>query len=203
MITSKKFDRQVVQVLQSNTAGKMQRILQSRMGLWIIAAISFLESSMPVPIITDPFMVAGIMADRSRALLVVLVTIVSSLFGGLAAFAMAAYFFDVISQYMTIQMQTQFQELVSFGATDTFVTTITGAITPVPYTITAWVVAVAGCSLWLFIVGSIIGRTLSYAIVGYCTYVFGPAALQYARRSLTVTSFIVLLLVAIYVWIKL
>jgi len=203
MIDTKKIDQTVEQALESPTAGWVQRTLQSRTGLWVIAAISFLESALPVPIITDPFMVAGIMANRSRALLVVAITTVMSVLGGLSAFAMAAFSFDLISRYMTTDMSEQFQSMVSFGVSDTLVTTLTGSVTPVPYTITAWVVAVAGGSIWLFIFGSIIGRTARYAIVGYCTYKFGPAALQYARRSLTVTSIIFLLLVCVYIWLKL
>lgn len=203
MIRSKLLDQQVAVALQSQAAGRFQRLLRSRLGLWVIAAISFFESTMPVPIITDPFMVAAILAQRSRAPLVVLVTMVSSLLGGIAAFIMAAYFFDLIATYMSTDIETQFQTMVSFGVSDTFVTTITGAVTPIPYTITAWVVAVAGGSIWVFILGSLIGRTIRYAIVGYCTYQFGPAALRYARRSLTITTIAVVLLVGVYVWIKL
>lgn len=203
MIDKGKLDQRVEHVLQSHTAGRLQRLLQSRMGLWIIAAISFFESALPVPLITDPFMVAGILANRSRTGLVVGVTIVSSLLGGLAAFAMAAFFFDVIGTYMPAGVQLQFQNMVSFGASDTLVTTVTGAITPVPYTLTAWLIAVAGGSIWLFLLGSIIGRSLRYSIVGYCTYRFGPAAMEYARRSLAVTSGVVLVLVALYVRLKL
>ena len=203
MIDSNKIDHHVEKALQSETAGRMHKLLQSRLGLWAIAAISFFESALPVPIITDPFMVAGIMANRGKAALIVGITIVSSIVGGLAAFAMAAFFFDFIAATMTTDMQNEFQRLVSFGASDTLVTTFTGAITPVPYTITAWVIAVAGGSIFLFIIASIIGRTVRYSIVGYCTYRFGPAALQYARRSLTVTSIVVLVLVGVYVWLKL
>lgn len=203
MLDKEKLDQRVEQALQSHTASKLHRLLQSRLGLWLIAAISFFESSLPVPIITDPFMVAGILANRSRTALIIVVTTVSSLMGGLAAFAMAAFFFDIIGTYMTDDMAQDFQSLVSFGASDTFVTSITGAITPVPYTITAWVIAVAGGSVWVFIAASAIGRAFRYVIVGYCTYMFGQAALTYARRSLAVTSVIVLLFVAVYVWLKL
>lgn len=203
MLDTTKITEHVEQALQSPTANRMQRLLQSRVGLWVIAAISFFESALPVPIITDPFMVAGILANRSRTALIVGITVVFSLLGGLAAFAVAAYFFDIISRYMTVAMQTEFQSLVSFGASDTLITTVTGAITPVPYTITAWVIAVAGGSVWLFIAGSIVGRTIRYAIVGYCAYLFGPTALQYARRSLALTSLAVLLLVGLYILLKL
>lgn len=203
MIDTQKIDQRVEEVFIAPTTGRVQRLLQSKLGLWVIAAISFFESALPVPLITDPFLVAGILADRSRALLVTVVTIVSSILGGLAAFAMASFFFEAIEKSMTESMRVQFHQLVSFGASDTLVTTITGAITPVPYTITAYVVAAAGGGVWLFIVGSLIGRTIRYAVVGYCTYIFGPAALRYARRSLTVTSIVVAMFVVLYIWLKL
>ncbi len=203
MLDIKKTDQPVEPVLESGTASWIKQVMRSRMGLWFIAAISFFEAALPVPLITDPFVVAGILADRSRAAKIVLVVTVTSVLGGLAAFAMAAFFFDVVVEYMSSDVQTEFQSMLSFGLSDTLVTTITGAITPVPYTITAWVVAVAGGSIWLFLLGSILGRGLRYCIVGYCTYRFGPAALGYARSSLAITSLVVLIFIVLYVVYKL
>ena len=199
-----KIEQHVEQALQGKAAGRLQHILQSRLGLWMIAAISFFESALPVPLITDPFMVAGILANRKRVVQVVLVTIVSSILGGLAAFAMAAFFFDsIITHIMSESAQTEFQARATFGDSDALVTTLTGAVTPIPYTVIAWVVAAAGGSVVTFIVGSVIGRTFRYAVVGYCAYLFGPAALRYAKRSLAISSVIVLVLVGLYVWLKL
>lgn len=198
-----KIEQQVEQVLQGQTANRLHTLLQSRLGLWLIAAISFFESALPVPLITDPFMVAGILANRAKTLQIIVITITSSIMGGIAAFAMATYFFDVLNQYMTTSMQAEFQSVVAFGHSDTLVTTLTGSVTPIPYTITAWVVAAAGGSIWLFIGASVAGRSFRYGVVGYCTYLFGPAALRYARRSLAVSSVVVLIAVVLYVWLKL
>lgn len=195
-------ETQVERALRSKAALRLQRVFQTKAGLTIVAAISFFESALPVPLITDPFMIAAILANRARTVEIVLVTIVSSVLGGLAAFAMAAFFFDIIAAYMTANVHAQFQSMVSFGQSDTLVTTLAGAITPVPYTLTAWVVAVANGNVWWFIIGSFLGRGVRYGIVGYCTYMFGPTAMRYARRYLGLTSLVVLIAVGFYIWLK-
>lgn len=195
-------DEHVEKIVDSPAAEKAHGWLQSRNGLWMVAVVSFFESALPIPIITDPFMSAAILANRARATQVIIITIASSLLGGIAAFITALFAFEFLSSYMTSGLQQQFTELLSFGESDTLLTTIVGAITPVPYTITAWVIAVAGGSFWLFLIGSFLGRSVRYGIVGYCTYLFGPMALQYARRSLGITSLVLLVLVGLYIWFK-
>ena len=195
-------DAQVEKLITSKRIGRLKQLLQSKYCVWIVALISFLESALPVPLITDPFMTAAILANRNRTMLIVCVTIISSVIGGMVAFTLAFYSFEFIASHMTPALQAEFQRLVSFGESDTVVATLTGAVTPIPYTIVAWVVAVAGGSFWIFILASIVGRGIRYGIVGYCTYLFGPAALRYASRSLGITSLVFLILAGAYVWLK-
>jgi len=196
-------DTHVEKVLNTRTVTKAQSLMESRSGLWIIAVISFIESALPLPIITDPFMVAGILANRSRAALTVFITLISSVAGGVFAFLMARYFFNWLEALMTSNMLEQFQALIAMDSSNTLLITLVGAVTPIPYTITAWVVAVGEGSLLLFIVASMLGRGFRYGVVGLCTYWFGPRALTYARRSLGVTSVAMVVLVVLYVWVKL
>lgn len=197
-------DTKVERVLNTRTVTRAQALLESPSGLWLIGLISFLESALPIPIITDPFMVAGILANRSKALLIVSVTLITSLLGGLVAYVMAFYFFGVLESMMTSGMNEQFARLVaSMDTSNTLVLTLLGSLTPVPYTMTAWVIGIAQGSLAWFIIGSFFGRGFRYAVVGLCTYWFGPQALTYARRSLGVTTVLVLGLVLLYVWLKL
>lgn len=203
MIDTSKLDTHVEKVINTRTVSRAQKLMGSRSGLWLVGIISFIESSLPLPIITDPFMVAGILANRSKAGLVVLITLVSSIAGGVAAFVMARYFFALLESMMTSSMLAQFQELILLDSSNTLLVTLVGSVTPIPYTVTAWVVAVGEGSLLLFIVASIFGRGFRYGVVGLCTYWFGPRALTYARRSLGLTSVIVVLAVAAVLWIKL
>ena len=203
MIDTSKIDTHVEKVINTRTVSRAQSLMGSRSGLWLIGLISFIESSLPLPIITDPFMVAGILANRSKASLVVLVTLLSSIAGGVAAFIMARYFFAWLEVIMTSGMLEQFQGLIHMNSSNALVVTLVGSVTPIPYTVTAWVVAVGEGSIMLFIVASFFGRGFRYAIVGLCTYWFGPKALTYARRSLGLTTLVMVVLVALYIWLKL
>jgi membrane protein YqaA with SNARE-associated domain len=203
MVEPTTLDTHVEKVLNTRTVTRAQKLMGSQSGLWLVGGLSFIESLLPVPIITDPFMVACILANRSRAAVVVFITLITSVLGGICAFLMARYFFGLLESLMTSGMLEQFQNLIAMDSSNTLLLTLVGAMTPIPYTITAWVVAVGEGSLILFITASVIGRGFRYGVVGLCTYWFGSRALTYARRSLGVTTVVLLLLVALYVWLKL
>lgn len=200
----KKIEEQVEKVISATPVSKAQEIMKSRSGLWLIVIISFIESSLPLPILTDPFMVAAIILDRAKTVKIVLATIISSVFGGVVAYFSALFFFEKIMLWLTPNLVEQFNVLVSVNdGANVFVLTIIGAVTPVPYTLVAWAVAVLQGSLLVFVLASTIGRTIRYAIVGFCVYYFGPMAIKYAKKYLALTSVVIFILAAIYVWIKL
>lgn len=203
MIDTSKIDSHVEKVIATQTVTKAHSLMSSKAGLWFIGLVSFLESSLPIPIITDPFMIAGILANRARTGWVVGVTLIGSVLGGVAAFIMARYFFALLESIMTNNMLAQFQSLISLDSSNTLLITLVGSITPIPYTITAWVVAVGEGSLVLFILASIIGRGIRYGVVGVCTYWFGPRAVRYAQRSLGITSIVLLLVAGTVLYFKL
>jgi len=200
MIELKKIDSKVEQVLSSPSIGRAQKILQSRLGLWLIALISFIESALPLPLITDPFLIAGVLLNRQKAVLVVFITIAASVIGGIFAYISALLFLEILMQFMSPDMVTEFNLLVNNTNTNTFVITILGAVTPVPYTLVAWVIAALKGSLLMFILASIVGRSLRYVVVGYSVYRFGPAAGHYARRYIGVISITVFIFVGVYIW---
>lgn len=200
--TSKKLDIDVEKVLATDSVSKARKLLGSRSGLWMISTISFIESALPLPLLTDPFLVAAVLANRANVGRIIFLTTFFSVLGGIFAYLSAALFFEVIMNYMTPNMVEQFQSMVVSNQANTFVLTIMGAVTPVPYTIVAWVVAVLNGSLLVFVGASTLGRGLRYLIVGYSVYRFGPLAISYTKRYLGVVSVVVLLLVGVYIWLK-
>ncbi len=198
MLDIEKIDAQVEKVLATPTVGKAQKMLQSRGGVWFIAVVSFVESALPIPILTDPFLVAGILLNRKKVVEITVVTILFSVLGGIFAYFSALLFLETILAFMPASLVSQFNEMVSNTQANTFVLTILGAITPVPYTLVAWAVAVLQGSLFVFIVASVLGRSVRYCIVSYCVYKFGPTAMRYARRYIGLTSLIVVLLGVAY-----
>ncbi len=182
-------------------AKKAQDLMRSRYGVSLLATISFIESFLPVPILSDPFLAAAILIDQAKVKKMVLVTMVSSVVGGCAAFLVAVYFRDTLFSLLSPEMA---ETLNSFIAKDqdTFMLTIVGAITPIPYTIVAWTVALSHGNPLVFIAGSIVGRSIRYGIIGWCTNTFGPTALKYAQRSIFLTSLIIFILAGLYIWMK-
>lgn len=201
MMDLKKVNNKVEQVIARPTVGRAQKILQSKLGLWVIAFVSFLESALPVPLITDPFLIAGVLLNRKKTVLIVFITIVASVAGGLFAYASALLFLEILLQFMSTNMVSEFNSFVDGAHTNTFVLTILGAITPIPYTFVAWLVATLKGNIVVFLLASIMGRTLRYAIVGYSVYRFGPAASQYARRYIGLISIAMFVLVGLYFWL--
>lgn len=164
-------------------------LLRSRYGLWAVAGISFIESALVVPLITDPFLVAYILTNKTKAYTGVLVTTVASVAGGLFAYAIAFLFYEfIVEQYLTGPLGEQFFVIVESFKGGVFWITLAGAVTPIPYTLVALGAGFMKASLLIFIVASVLGRGGRYALVGFLTYRYGERALEMARRNMILAS---------------
>ncbi len=181
----------------------VERFLKSRYGDVFIFVYAFVDSLIPIPfMVTDPFMMAAILAKPARWRWLVAITSLASSLGGVVAYLSILYFRDELLALIDPETQALFNTITITNNTDAFVMSFLGAVTPIPYMVVAWVSALAGSSLLLFFAGSIIGRLVRYGVVGWCTYRFGPRALEYAKRSLIATSVVAVILVVLYVWLK-
>lgn len=189
-------------LLETQSVKKAQALARSKYGTAILATISFLESLLPLPIVTDPFLAAAIMADRKRAFQLFLVTTVSSVIGGFCAYLMALLFRDWLFAVLSPDLIQTLEGFVAEDMQDTFLLTIIGAVTPVPYTIIGWAVAITQGSPLAFVLGSIVGRSFRYGVVGWLTYKFGPLALAYAKKSILLSSVVIFIFTALYIWLK-
>lgn len=151
----------------------------------MLMGVSFVESALPVPIITDPFLVAYILARRERLWYYVTITTVSSVVGGLFAYALAFWFYDsIITPYLSAGVQAQVSDISEQLREGVFLMTFLGAFTPIPYTIVAMGAGLLHGSVATFIVASVIGRGVRYAIIGWLSYRYGQYALTIARRHI-------------------
>lgn len=181
------------------TGGGMFR---SRYGTALLVTVSFLESALPVPILTDPFLVAYILANRTKAVVGFVATTISSVVGGAAAYFTARYFFEFILSLVAPELVSEVHSMSLSADESTVLVTLVGALTPIPYTLTAWAVGLVEGSLLLFLVASTFGRGLRYAIVAYGAYRFGEFALARSRWYLIGVSIALLLVVVGYVVLK-
>lgn len=193
----KRFDLHIQQITE-----KASNLIKSRYGLWFLGLLSFVESSLLIPLITDPFMVAYIIVHKTRAVAAVLVTTLSSIFGGFIAYITAAFFIDLIMGYLSPETVLYFNDMVKNFQHETFALAFLGAVTPIPFTMAALVAGTIQGSLLLFIAGALAGRFLRYGIVGYLAYQFGDRAVLLARQNMGLISILTIIVVAIYIFIK-
>ncbi len=169
--------------------------LRTQYGLWLLAVVSFMESAFPIPIVTDPFVVAYILVNRTLWVRAVMVTTITSVLGGIVAYLLAAGFYEVIQQTgFAPDLEVEFQSITTMLQDGVFWITLAGAFTPIPYTVVGLAAGFVKANFFLFILASLIGRGVRYLIVGWLTYRFGEQALEIARRRILLISAIGLIL---------
>lgn len=182
----------------SRVVDSSRSLLRSRYGTWFLAIMAFADSALALPIATDPFMVAYILANRSRALLGVVVTSVASVLGGVVAYLIAALFIDMLLTLLSPEAVSAFRELTLRLDEGTFLIAFFGAFTPLPYALIALTTGAMKGNLLLFIAGSLLGRILRFGIVGYFTYRYGQMAVTAIARHLTLVTVLTVLGVLLY-----
>lgn len=184
--------------LQDEVLTRSEKWPRSPYGLLGLGLVSFLESALPVPIVTDPFLVVYILANRAQAMAAVVITTVTSVLGGLVAYVLAFWFGSFLLSFLGPNSLQEFYGLADRVGQETFLLTILATLTPVPYTIVAVAVGVVKGNVIAFILGSLIGQGLRYALVGYITYRYGPRIIEEFRRHTLLISIITICSVGIY-----
>lgn len=159
--------------------------LCSKYATCTLAGIAFAES-MFAPIIIDPFLVALILAKRVLWKRYVLISVVASVCGGLAGYALGALFFETLGVQILafFGFEERFNSLASNFDSNGFVFVLIGAFTPIPYKVVALASGVLHINIITFIVASIFGRFLRLGLVGFAAYAVGPRALPVMQRHL-------------------
>jgi membrane protein YqaA with SNARE-associated domain len=143
------------------------------------------------------------MANRSRAILALFVTIAASVIGGVMLYLLAEFFTEQILAFFSVRSEAAFESIVRTFDKGTFTISFLGAFTPIPYGIVAITAGALKGNLFMFILGSVLGRGIRYGVVTYLTYFFGEKALKIAKENLTFLSVAAIGLSALYVLYRL
>lgn len=164
--------------------------------LWWLAVVSFAESSV-FPIPPDVLMIPMILARPSRAWLIALVALVSSVLGGMLGYAIGAFFYEGIGQPV-LQAMGKGDAMESFNTrfNDFGFWAVLGAgITPFPYKVITIMSGWTGMPLATFVATSILARAVRFFAVAALLRVFGAPVRAFIeqRLGLVFTVFVVLL----------
>ena len=173
------------------------RLAEHPRALWVLAIISFVESSV-FPIPPDVLMIPLILAAPHRAWLIALVATVSSVLGGLLGYGIGAFAFDQVGQPI-LEALGKLDRIEEFNAKFNeagFWAVLGAGITPFPYKVITIMSGWTGMPLAAFIVTSIIARGLRFFIVAALLWKFGAPVREFIERrlGLVFTAFFVLLI---------
>ncbi|MGR3839614.1 MAG: YqaA family protein [Cognatishimia sp.] len=173
------------------------RLAEHPRALWVLAIISFVESSI-FPIPPDVLMIPLILAAPHRAWLIALVATVSSVLGGIAGYAIGALAFEQLGQPILEALgKGEAAEAFNTRFNDFSFWAVLGAgITPFPYKVITIMSGWTGMPMATFIVTSIIARGLRFFIVAALLWKFGAPVRDFIERrlGLVFTAFFVLLI---------
>lgn len=165
--------------------------------LWVLAIISFVESSV-FPIPPDILLIPMIIAAPSRAWLIAGVCTVASVLGGLAGYAIGFFAWEALGQPILTALgkaenfdvfSAQYNEWGAWAV-------LFAGVTPFPYKVITIMSGFTQLSLPVFIFASIIARGLRFFIVAGLLWKFGAPMRTFVeqRLGLMFTIFCVLLI---------
>ena len=182
---------------------KSAQLLRSKYGSLFLAIITFADSALAFPGPIDPLLAAYIMADRARVWWGLAITVFTSVLGGVMLYLFSAFFTEQILAFLGADSAATFGNIVAMFDKGTFMLAFLGAFTPIPYGIVAIAAGALKGNIFMFILGSFLGRLIRYGIVAYLTFRFGNRALDLAKKHLKSASIIVITLGVAYVLYKL
>lgn len=149
----------------------------SRHALWLLAAVSFIESSV-FPITPLVMLIPMVLARPDRAWLIAGVCTAASVAGGVLGYEIGALFFDEIGRpvlefYGKLE---KFDEAASWFNQRGWEAVLIAAITPFPYKVVTIASGVTGLSLWVLVAASIVGRSLQFFSVAAILWWLGEPA---------------------------
>lgn len=153
--------------------------------LWLLAAVSFIESSV-FPITPLVMLAPMVLARPDRAWVIAGVCTVASVAGGVAGYAIGALLYEevgrpVLDFYGKADQFAEISERFREYGTEAV---LFAAISPFPYKVVTIASGVAGLSLTVLILASIVGRGLQFFTVAAILWKFGPAAKPYIEERL-------------------
>lgn len=164
---------------------------------WALAGISFAESSF-FPIPPDVLLIPMVLAKRHKWIFLAVLCTISSVLGGILGYLIGAFLYQQVAEpilnfYGYMDKFDRFSEIfANWGWWFVFI----AGLTPFPYKVITISAGLAGLSLPVFIVASIVSRGIRFFVVSALLYAFGePIRIFIEKRlGLMFTIGVVLLL---------
>jgi membrane protein YqaA with SNARE-associated domain len=157
--------------------------------LWIMAAVSFAESSF-FPIPPDVILVPMALARPEKARLYALVCTIASVAGGVLGYAIGAFLYDTLGKWL-ISLYGYGDSVEAFRAAyaewGAWIILIKG-MTPIPYKIVTIASGFAGYDFFMFVVLSLITRGARFFLEAELLRIYGEPIRGFIEKRLTLVT---------------
>lgn len=153
--------------------------------LWILAALSFAESSF-FPIPPDVLLIPMVLAAPTRAWRVALVCSIASVFGGLLGYYIGYALFETIGQPIIdfYHMQEKFLWFqAKYNQWGAWIVSLAG-FSPIPYKVFTIASGMTEMSLTTFLVASAVSRSARFFLVAALLWKFGDPIREFIEKRL-------------------
>ena len=153
--------------------------------LWTMGAMSFAESSV-FPIPPDVMLIPMSLAHPKRAWYYATVCTLASVGGGLVGYAIGALLYESVGQWL-INLYGYADKVESFRAAyaewGAWIILLKG-LTPIPYKVVTITSGFAHYNVFLFILFSIIARSMRFYLIAFLVHRFGMRAREIIEKRL-------------------
>ena len=179
--------------------------LSSNKKSWkVISIISFFESII-FPIPTDLFLIPMIIADKSKALFLILVAVIFSVAGGVLGYIIGFFFWETVSQYFYIlypSFEINFNNFKNIFNSYGWLFVLIGGFTPFPYKIITISSGILELNIFLFIIFSLISRFMRFFLVGFIIFKYGESTKKVIDKYFNAITLITIILIICYFFLK-
>lgn len=178
----------------------LQNWLVSRASVWVLAIVSFIESSF-FPIPADVLLIPMVFANKHAWWRYAGITTIASVLGGLAGYALGFFLFEGFAESL-VQFYDTKDYVITIAhlfASATFVTMFITAFTPIPFKLFTILGGFFQVPLIPFILGSVLGRGLRFYIEAYIVFLFGDRARIVLSRYVKHLRIITILFVCVVI----
>jgi membrane protein YqaA with SNARE-associated domain len=182
---------------------KTKQLVDSEHMLTGLTLASFLESTI-VPIPLEAVMIPLMQARRDSLWLIALMATVGCVVGALFGYALGYYLFDLIGQWAidTFFSQSQFDNVKEQMQNQGFWFVMTLGIAPIPFQVAMLAAGATQFSLGLFLLATVIARSLRYFGLAVVVYYTGERAEQLIRRYRMKAVIAITVLVLLLWWLS-
>ena len=177
-----------------------KKMVNSKHMLKGITLASFLESTI-VPIPLEAVLIPLMQARREKLWAIAFMATLGCVFGAIFGYALGYYLFDLVGDWIiqTLSSPEQFENVTNKMESQGFWFVMTLGIAPIPFQIAMLAAGATKYSLLLFILATVIARSLRYFGLAAVVYFAGDKAESLIMRYKT-KAIIALTLLVVLVW---